>query len=200
MTLYQVSPIWMGLPIAGGPELRGRFCTIARYHQQQILACCIRWEHLWAWKDPILPAYTQGKTRNLWPSGISSALPLCISWGYSKDSQLHQGQRGVLCAGTYSSGCEGPGKTEETSDGSNKTKKKLETTLEQMDTMTRRVVMRAVNGKTSGWLNVLPIARHHIVGWTYKTLHSALKTRGLCHDDVKRIPGSLSFSPPNMAK
>ena len=38
--------------------------------------------------------------------------------------------------------------------------RKLEAALEQMDTRSRRVVMRAVDGKTSGWLNVLPIARH----------------------------------------
>ena len=38
--------------------------------------------------------------------------------------------------------------------------RKLKATLEQMDTRSRYVVMRAVNGKTSGWLNVLPIALH----------------------------------------
>ena len=38
--------------------------------------------------------------------------------------------------------------------------RKLEETLEPMDDRKRRVIMRAVDGKTSGWLNVLPIARH----------------------------------------
>ena len=38
--------------------------------------------------------------------------------------------------------------------------RKLEATLEQMDTRSKRVVKKAVDGKTSGWLNVLPIARH----------------------------------------
>ena len=38
--------------------------------------------------------------------------------------------------------------------------RKLETVLEQMDTKSRCVVMRAVDGKTSGWLNILPIAHH----------------------------------------
>ena len=38
--------------------------------------------------------------------------------------------------------------------------RKLEATLEQMDTRSKRVVKKAVDGKTFGWLNVLPIARH----------------------------------------
>ena len=60
-----------------------------------------------------------------------------------------------LCAGTHSSGYKDPGKNEETPDGT-----RQEATLGQMDTRSKRAVMKAVDGKTSGWLNVLPIARH----------------------------------------
>ena len=38
--------------------------------------------------------------------------------------------------------------------------RKLETALKQIDTRSRRIVMRAVDGKTSDWFNVLPIAHH----------------------------------------
>ncbi len=37
---------------------------------------------------------------------------------------------------------------------------KLEAALESMDAKRRRAIMRAVDGKTSNWLTVMPIARH----------------------------------------
>jgi len=39
-------------------------------------------------------------------------------------------------------------------------RKKLDETLEPMDNRKRHVIMRAVDEKTSGWLNVLPTPRH----------------------------------------
>jgi len=38
--------------------------------------------------------------------------------------------------------------------------RKLEEALEPMDNRKRHVIMRAVDGKTSSWLNVLPVAHH----------------------------------------
>ena len=39
--------------------------------------------------------------------------------------------------------------------------RKLNAALEPMDTMKRRAIMRAVDGKTSNWLTVVPFAPHH---------------------------------------
>ena len=38
--------------------------------------------------------------------------------------------------------------------------RKLDAALESMDAKKRRTVMRAVDGKTSNWLTVMPVARH----------------------------------------
>ena len=39
--------------------------------------------------------------------------------------------------------------------------RKLDTVVESMEAMKRRAVMRAVDGKTSNWLTVIPIAHHN---------------------------------------
>ena len=39
--------------------------------------------------------------------------------------------------------------------------RKLETVLESMEATKRRAIMRAVDGKNSNWLTVMPISRHH---------------------------------------
>ena len=38
--------------------------------------------------------------------------------------------------------------------------RKLDAALEPLDAMKRRAILRAVDGKTSNWLTVLPIVRH----------------------------------------
>ena len=39
--------------------------------------------------------------------------------------------------------------------------RKLDTVLESMEATKRRAIMRAVDGKNSNWLTVMPIARHY---------------------------------------
>ena len=67
------------------------------------LLCSAEASRWWALskKRPYLPAYTQGRTIEIRVpvESCSLAFPVCINWGYSKDSVLHQAWIEVLCAG-----------------------------------------------------------------------------------------------------
>ena len=131
------------------------------YHQQEILAYCIRWEHLWAWKTLFsLPTHKGGlgicdpvESAQHFHSASVKGTARTVSSIRAKRSSLCWNIQWLWRARQNWWNIRRIGWIEQD-------QRKLETALEQMDNRSRCVAMRAVDGKTSGWLNVLPIARH----------------------------------------
>ena len=65
---------------------------------------------------------------------------------------------------------------------------KLESVLELQEAHKKQVIMRSINGKTLGWLSVLPLTRHHYGSDQATKFQDALTLR--YHMALVEMPGS----------